>query len=255
MATDRSRGGAESAADGPALEESAPARRWSLRALALTIFVAFAVALALTSAVALALGSPGRSLASRSPEELLALTAATDLGLLAVVATLGRRLLRLRPEDLGLIRPDADAIRYAVSFGVALYALSILVNVVQIRLTGEHPQDLVVAFGTHTGLRAYAIDLANGSGIAPFTEEIFFRGLIFGGLAHRFPVVVAAIVSALLFGLLHGLGVIAPIFVLGLGLAYVYRRTGSVWASMTTHSLVNAVSLTLLFVLPSVGGA
>lgn len=248
MDADDPRGGASRAEDRPALEaDRPPPRRWSVPALSVTILVAFAAALVLTTAVAFALGGPGRPLSSRSPEEILALTAATDGGLLLVVATLGRRLLGLRPTDVGLVALDPNALRYALSFGAALYALSILVNLVQIRLTGEHPQDLVVAFGEHTGARAFVIDLVNGGLLAPFSEEIFFRGLIFGGLTQRLPVVAAAGISALLFGLLHGLGVLGPIFVLGLGLAYVYHRTGSVWASMVTHSLVNTVSLALLF--------
>ncbi|MBU6422548.1 MAG: CPBP family intramembrane metalloprotease, partial [Chloroflexi bacterium] len=115
---------------------------------------------------------------------------------------------------------------------------------------GSHPQDLVVAFGSHIGARAYLVDLLNGSAVAPFSEEIFFRGLIFGGLARRMPVAAAAVLSSLLFALLHGISVVAPIFLLGLGLAYVYRRTGSVWASMSTHGLVNLISVTLLFALP-----
>ncbi len=244
------RGRAASAEDRTPLEVSAP-RRWSLPALILTVVLAFAAGIALTLAAAFALGGPGRPLASRSPEELLLLTAATDGGLLLVLSTVGRRLLRLRARDVGLSRPRLGALRYGLTFGAALYGLSILVNLVQIRFTGEHPQDLVVAFGAHAGIRAFVLDLVNGGVLAPFSEEIFFRGLIFGGLAQRVPAAVAAAISALLFALLHGIGVIGPIFVLGLGLAYVYLRTGTIWASMLTHSLVNVVSLVLLFLLHS----
>ncbi len=216
--------------------------------LIVTIVAAFAAAAVATGAVSLVLGP--RPIAERSPQEILFLTAATDGALLLVLATIGRWQLHARASDLGLVAPARGAIGYGISFGIALYALSIAANVVQSQLVGSHPQDLVVAFGSHVGARAYVTDLLNGSVVAPFSEEIFFRGLIFGGLAQRMPVAVAAIVSALLFALLHGIGVFAPIFVLGLGLAYVYRRTGSVWASMSTHSLINFISLTLLFVLP-----
>lgn len=207
------------------------------------------LALVLTGVASLLLGGARRGVAERSAAEILLLTLATDGGLLLVVAVLGRRLLGLRPADVGLVRPTRAALRYAVRFGIALYVASIAVNVAQIQLAGVHPQDLVVAFGVHTGVGAYLLDLANGGVVAPFAEEIFFRGLVFGGLAQRLPLGVAAAVSALLFALLHGIGVVAPIFVLGLGLAYVYHRTGSVWASMVTHSLVNVISLTLLFLL------
>lgn len=205
------------------------------------------LAVVLTGVASLLLGGGRRGVAERSAAEILVLTLATDGAILLVVAVLGRWLLRLRPADLGLVRPTPAALRLAVRFGIALYVASIAVNVLQIQLAGAQPQDLVVAFGVHTGLAAFVLDLANGGVVAPFAEEIFFRGLVFGGLAQRLPLAVAAAVSALLFALLHGIGVLAPIFVLGLGLAYVYHRTGSLWASMVTHSLVNAISLTLLF--------
>ena len=211
--------------------------------------VAFVAAVALTAVASIALG-PQRSVATRSADEILVLTLATDAGIVVVLAALGRWLLHLRPADLGLRRPTAAALRYAAAFGIALYVASIGINVLQIRVAGAHPQDLVVAFGAHSGLRAYVLDLLNGGVIAPFSEELFFRGLIFGSLAQRMPAAVAAGASALLFALLHGIGVIAPIFVLGLGLASVSPRTGSLWASLLTHPLVNTVSLTLLFLLP-----
>lgn len=240
-------GGAARAEDGTPLATSVPPRRWSGIGLIVTIVAAFAAAAVATAAVSLALGP--RPIAERSPQEILFLTAATDGALLLVLATIGRWQLHVRTPDLGLVAPARGPIGYGISFGIALYALSIAANVAQSQLVGSHPQDLVVAFGAHVGARAYLIDLLNGSVIAPFSEELFFRGLIFGGLAQRMPVAVAAIVSALLFALLHGIGVLAPIFILGLGLAYVYRRTGTIWASMATHSLVNTVSLTLLFLL------
>ncbi|MBU6422933.1 MAG: CPBP family intramembrane metalloprotease [Chloroflexota bacterium] len=223
-------------------------RRWSFPGLIATVVVAFVAAVVATGIVMFTL-EPRGPIADRTPEQILLLTVATDGALLLVVATVGRRLLRLRPPDLGLVAPGPGTIGFGLSFGIALYGLSIAVNVAQSQLVGSHPQDLVVAFGSHLGGRAYLIDLLTGSVIAPFSEEIVFRGLIFGGLAQRMPAVAAAAVSALLFALLHGLGVIAPIFVLGLGLAYVYRRTRTIWASMATHSLVNATSLTLLFLL------
>jgi hypothetical protein len=105
----------------------------------------------------------------------------------------------------------------------------------------------VVTLGAHTGPVAYVLDLASSAVVAPVAEETLFRGVIFGGLAQRMPLWAAAGLSALLFAGFHGLGVLVPIFILGLGLAYVYARTGSVWAPMITHGLVNAVSVTILF--------
>jgi membrane protease YdiL (CAAX protease family) len=197
-----------------------------------------------------ALGIARQPPESRGPTEILLLTVLGDGALLLVVFALGRVRLGLRPGDLGFRTPTAAAIRYAVFVAAGLWLLSIAVNAASIRIFGPHPQSLVVTVGAHSGAAAYALDMFTGALVAPFAEETFYRGLVFAGLAQRLPLWAAAAVSALLFALSHGLGVVLPIFILGLGLAYVYARTGTIWASMTAHSLVNAVSLTLLFLQP-----
>ena len=80
----------------------------------------------------------------------------------------------------------------------------------------------------------------------PLTEEVFFRGFVFAGLAGSLGSVKAGLASALLFALLHGsLGVLIPIFVTGLALAWVYHRTGSIWSSFGAHSLQNLLALSV----------
>ncbi|MDE3113752.1 MAG: hypothetical protein KGK34_12500, partial [Chloroflexota bacterium] len=167
-------GGAARAEDGTPLVAPAPTR-WSLGGLVVTIVVAFAAAVAATAVISFVSGQR-TPVADRSPEQILLLTLATDGALLLTIATVGRALLHLRPSDVGLVAPTSGAIWFGLSTGVALYALSITVNVVQSQLVGSHPQDLVVAFGSHIGARAYLVDLLNGSAVAPFSEEIFFRG-------------------------------------------------------------------------------
>jgi membrane protease YdiL (CAAX protease family) len=79
----------------------------------------------------------------------------------------------------------------------------------------------------------------------PFAEELFYRGLgvkvlgVFGGAG-------AIAISALAFGLAHGLLVALPALVFfGLGLAWVRHRTGSVWPGFAAHALYNAIGLTV----------
>lgn len=76
--------------------------------------------------------------------------------------------------------------------------------------------------------------------------------MLFAGLLLRLPFALAGPLSALPFALAHGLGVHAPILVLGTGLAYVYWRTGTLWTPIVTHMGVNAISLALVFVAPRV---
>lgn len=80
--------------------------------------------------------------------------------------------------------------------------------------------------------------------VVPVGEEVFFRGIVYGGLRTRWGVGAAAVASAAFFAvvhfqLVHGL----PIFVLGLLLAYLYERTRSLMPAVVTHALNNAVAL------------
>ena len=78
----------------------------------------------------------------------------------------------------------------------------------------------------------------------PLTEEVFFRGFVFGGLAERFGFVWAAFASAVVFSLFHAdPGVLLPIFVTGLLLAWLYRQTRSLWPAVAAHAAQNAIAL------------
>ena len=80
----------------------------------------------------------------------------------------------------------------------------------------------------------------------PFTEEIFFRGFIFAGLAPRWGVARAVVASALFFSLFHlSLGLIVPIFITGLLLAWLYQRTGSLWPPIVAHAGQNSLAIAL----------
>lgn len=211
---------------------------------------AFAAATVVSFAAGLALGLVGRPPQQRTPEEILAVTALADAALLVVLFGLARWLLRTGPLGLGFRAPTYAELRFALVVAPAIWIGSILVNIVQIRVLGPRPQSLVVSFGAHQGLEAFVLDLITGAVVAPLAEEPLFRGLVLAGLAQRVPFAAAAVVSSLLFALTHGVGVLAPIFALGLGLAYLYRRTGTLWAPILAHALVNAISLVILFSLP-----
>jgi membrane protease YdiL (CAAX protease family) len=84
--------------------------------------------------------------------------------------------------------------------------------------------------------------------VAPFVEETFFRGFLFTGLGKRFGYSWGAVLSALLFALAHlQMAALVPIFLLGLLLAWLYARTGSLWPCIFTHFAYNSIAL--LFVI------
>jgi uncharacterized protein len=87
--------------------------------------------------------------------------------------------------------------------------------------------------------------------VAPLSEEIFFRGFMFGGLRRRFPLWAAAAISGAVFGLLHytgpdSIGVVPQLAVLGILLAWLYERTGSLWPPIMLHVVNNSLALVYL---------
>jgi uncharacterized protein len=88
-------------------------------------------------------------------------------------------------------------------------------------------------------------------GIAPITEEIFFRGFMFAGLRRKLPFIAAALISAGVWGLFHYTGpgtwgVVLQLAVFGVILAWLYERTGSLWPTIAVHALNNALAFAIL---------
>jgi membrane protease YdiL (CAAX protease family) len=82
--------------------------------------------------------------------------------------------------------------------------------------------------------------------VAPFAEELVFRGLGFATLG-RF----ALPLTAALFALAHGLPVLLiPVAIAGLALGWMRQRTGSVLPGMGVHMSLNALALILALLAP-----
>lgn len=81
---------------------------------------------------------------------------------------------------------------------------------------------------------------------APIAEELFFRGLVFGGLV-RWGFWPAATASAALFTLAHlDPGSMIPFFWVGVAMAWLFWSRGSLWDSIAFHFLFNLTSFLLL---------
>lgn len=76
---------------------------------------------------------------------------------------------------------------------------------------------------------------------APIFEELAFRGLLYAILRRRFQFMPAAFISASLFAIAHGYGLIGFISVLWSGFlwAWMYEKTGSLLPGMIAHALNN----------------
>jgi membrane protease YdiL (CAAX protease family) len=86
-----------------------------------------------------------------------------------------------------------------------------------------------------------AVSLTEYVLLAPVFEELAFRGLLFGVLRRRFQWMPAACISAGIFALAHGYGLIGflSVFWSGLLWAWIYERTGSLLPGMIAHAVNN----------------
>lgn len=82
--------------------------------------------------------------------------------------------------------------------------------------------------------------------LAPISEELCFRGMLYGGLREKLPRVAAALLAGLFFGVLHaftGITAVPPLAVFGFLLCLLYEKTGSIVPGILLHMLNNSVAL------------
>ena len=153
--------------------------------------------------------------------------------------------------SVGLVGTTWRWVLIGVGFAFLSRLLTFVLVPIYILLTGDatNPQqglfrDFLGGSAVQFALLALAIGL-----LAPFAEELFFRGLVFGWL-RRWGFWFAALVSAGLFGLAHGVNVVLPAsFALGLLNAIAYERSGSIWPAIVSHATFNGTSLLALLAL------
>lgn len=254
MERDGPGGGAAGAEDGAPLASQLEApRRWPALRWAATWIVALAIGQAFVVLFA-SLRLIRAPLAGATPEQLFVITVLQDvpwgIALIALASLWLRIPLRDLARELGLIRPTSRAMGFALFAGVGGFLAGTALEAVQRFSFGSGQQSVIQAIEGHRGLGAFALDLVSGVVIAPFVEELAFRGVLFIGLRQRFGFVAAAVVSAAAFAVVHGLDVVLPIFVAGLVLAYVFQRTGSLLACYLCHATFNLIPLALVAFLP-----
>jgi len=140
-------------------------------------------------------------------------------------------------ESYALVRPVAGWWRIA---GVAFVAILVFNLALDPILNGDEAQGISPDRSPHGGewvtLGAALVVLGV---LVPMAEELMFRGLAFAALGRY-----AVPGSAALFAVAHGLPQLLPfVFVAGLALAEVRRRTESLYPGMLVHGLLNTVGI------------
>lgn len=135
---------------------------------------------------------------------------------------------------------------------VAMYGLNELVYRLTRVLVGNHTNlnDMTVSAQIHDAPRTTLLMVIF---LAPFVEEVLFRGLVFGCLKGKSRAV-AYLLSCGLFALLHVWQfavvhkdityflLMVQYMVPGAVLAWSYDRSGSLWTPISLHAVVNALA-------------
>ena len=161
-----------------------------------------------------------------------------------VLIAIGIARLFPRPTDaLGLRRFRARWIW--ISFVVVAVTLAVGIALEPI-LHGGEDQGLAPDNWEPDHATAFVVNAAMIVLVAPFVEELFFRGIgvraltVFGTLA-------AILLSGVIFGAVHGiLGALPPLALFGIGLAWIRVRSASIWPGFIAHATYNGIGMLFL---------
>ena len=103
-----------------------------------------------------------------------------------------------------------------------------------------------------TGLLRFAF-VFYGVICAPVFEKVLFRGFLLPALDRAVGVWLSILISALVFGLFHVQDpqAVVPIVVLGICLAWLRLKSGSIWPGVCMHSANNAIAIGTIMLAPA----
>lgn len=144
-------------------------------------------------------------------------------------------------REIGLVKTKGINLISAVLFGVGLsFTVDFVIQLLPI------PESVMESFtDSHNMLweGKPIINFLSVALLAPAAEEVFFRGMIYNGLKKAMRPLIAGAVSAAVFGMVHGAAVWMLVgFLAGVGLAWIYETTGSLWTSVLVHVTNNTIA-------------
>jgi hypothetical protein len=160
--------------------------------------------------------------------------------ILAVVLALARG---IAPATLGLRRPGSWRSAAGWTF-LALVSIWVIGAVLNIFLEAGEEQGLVPSAWDPDRAAAFAANFVVVALVAPFVEELTYRGLGFAAVRDAFGAAAAVAVTAIAFGLAHGLVIALPVLtIFGVILALLRLRTASLYPPIALHALFNGAAL------------
>lgn len=116
----------------------------------------------------------------------------------------------------------------------------------------DYSQAQETGFATVASQSEYILAFISLVVIAPFAEELLFRGYLFGKLRKHVPLWVSILITSALFAFVHGQwNVGLDVFVLSIVLCLLRVVSGSLWPAILLHMLKNGIAYYFLFVNPT----
>lgn len=222
---------------------------WGVAAVLAVGWIAFVEAmnsLLVATGVRLHLGEVGAS--------LLAIGLELSLAVVVIVALRFARIPGGWRQALGLgrfVRRDFGTIALwsVIQFAMRIAAISLLIEMIHGSSRDFVPNNPLyhATYDLYITIVLFVVVVV----LAPFVEELVFRGLVLRALMRRFGFAIAAIVSSALFGLAHaheeptliGATIITVMmFTFGLLQCFLVRRTGRLVPAIGVHMTLNGVA-------------
>ena len=230
-----------------------------LVAIPLWVFAGFMLAQAIVLALAATLGALHVSFEGIN-SAVLNTTVSVIIYALAILIVLGVpwlvRKARTTKEDIGLHRlptwldiawAPAGAIVYLILTGIITALATVVLPFV------DYTQAQETGFSGLSSQIEYIFAFLSLVVVAPFAEEVLFRGYLLGKLRKHGPLWLAVLITSALFALVHfQWNVALDVFALSLVLCALRVISGSLWPSILLHMLKNGIAFYFLFVNPIV---
>lgn len=208
---------------------------------------AFLLTSGMTGALLLVLARTGVDL-----DAALVLTLSTGVVLWLVGVALALRRRGWSWDDLGLGRPPGALGPLTWQVPLAWLVVMMLTALVGSQLMEPGESNVVAPAGAALALGPVAVAglLAAVVVVGPLVEEIIFRRVLLGWLETRVGTVLAIVLQAALFAVLHVVPqAMVLTFFLGLATAILARLHRSLWPAVVLHGAHNAVATVLVLTL------
>lgn len=148
-------------------------------------------------------------------------------------------------SDLGFQKMKLSTVFLTILYTLLCMPLITVVNAITMLFV----DNTVIAISSDILALPFPVSLLIIAMIGPFSEEFVFRGIMYHSYRKDGNALGAVVLSALVFGFMHmNLNQAGYAFVIGIALAVLMIATGSIWAPMVMHFMINGQSVCMMYI-------